>query len=280
MMPVQQSAETPMLWGTYRECSMTAAAPRQAVLTDTMPTTEPSAVGAGCYQWTMQASDFPTITGQPPPFIMTAFAIVAMDTTAASANVSARRYLNGTALDASAQGLNTMASPNTNKYTALCPMLLTNYPAGLKVGDTFQVRIWASATGGTIRFAGIYFLPTRFSLGPGSAGAVYANIQAAPQITTVAGINPGVFTNEAFSLWTGPSQGTSIGQGNNFTYPVTAHHPTNGLLQANQGDSTSFCTMLPSSTFYYPYYKLPVIPVVFKYRPLNIVPRPNNAGTI
>jgi hypothetical protein len=230
----------------------------QAYTTGTaLPTANDNSTGAS---FTLQQSDFPTITGIPSTNVTyTAHVIVAGVTPSGSVTVSSQPFKNGTS-----QASATTQSNNNNTYTHTCYSF-----SGVNVGDTLNVYNWANATGCILAYYALIIYPTQFIATRGNTVLSNLNFSNWQSPSLTKGTNPYVYGSaQSGGIYVNTTNYLSL-SGTNITIPAISQMST-GIYRCNYGDTSGNGTFAINSattgSVRQPYYPKNQIPCTITFR--------------
>lgn len=158
-MTIQWGDTGKVVVGPLKTFTVTTPTPYENLLgtPQSLGTVAPTGGAAGDISYTLQASDFPTISPSPYSTKYCAYFIVSgQNLSGASVTLTYNILKNGTNLFANQS---TASVINNNYWTH------SHYRFyDVSVGDTLEVQTWASATGVNLSYYAVFILPTRMEL--------------------------------------------------------------------------------------------------------------------
>lgn len=190
----------------------------------TLPTSEP---GTAQFSYTIQASDFPTITPAPTSVKFLVCAINAGRVPASTTTLNYRILKNGASVTTG-----NMPSITANNYWTFTHWRWFD----VQVGDVIEVKTWSNIAGATYDYSAVLIQPTQVYLS--KPNAVLSDVTIViPNAIPITGGTSGVWTSSNVSFYPANTALTPLGLANaTHTLPVFMPHAGQGFFKAGNGD--------------------------------------------
>lgn len=243
-------------YGPLKTYNVSLSAQRETLLGSplALPTTEPTTAQIS---FTVQTSDFPTIT--PTPLGVKYTAIIfgsGKNTDASSQSVSFRMLKNGSSVATGSAG----STPTSQFWTHTYMQFFD-----IAVGDVLEVKLWATSVNVNVDFYAIVVHPTRINVGTAllNKDVSYSNLVAHPVLTLG---TPGVQATNFNSIAPSsslPNQVVNLTA--NCIFAALSWNSTFLSGKVGCGDAAQSVTTLNHATNH-PYYQRNSIPTTMTFR--------------
>ena len=219
---------------------------------DNLPTSSPTNPQIS---YTLQASDFPTISGinqEAVKFSAIVYGAVRTATVYA---------------DLIKNSVSQLTSSGTLTGLQYCTINGAVFP-DVKIGDILACKLWGSSSALTLNWRGLYLYPTNIDLGPKEKAIIDLKIGTSTAYPAFALGNPSASEIANLTIYNGNK--TMAGGESSIIVPITRQNDTYNLFRVAYGDYNSTINFTASGT-YYPYYKRNRTVSTIEYTTTNII---------